>query len=102
MPGGISTDLQRHVDPETLKQWAENENSQKYIKSPAQGAATTITAALGREWEGKGGVYLEDCQEAGPLPEGGTLAVGVAPHAFDPEGEKKLWALSLKMLNLSE
>ncbi|CAI7653906.1 unnamed protein product [Penicillium viridicatum] len=102
MPGGIATGLQRHVDPETLKQWGSSEPAKKYGKNPAQGAATTITAAFGNEWEGKGGVYLEDCQEAGPIPEGGTLAVGVAPHAFDPEGEKKLWALSLKMLNLSE
>lgn len=102
MPGGIATGLQRHVDPETLKQWGSSEPAIKYGKSPAQGAATTMTAAFGKEWEGKGGVYLEDCQEAGPMPEGGTLAVGVAPHAFDPEGEKKLWALSLEMLNLSE
>lgn len=102
MPGGIATGLQRYVDPETLKQWGSSEPSQRYGKSPAQGAATTMTAALGKEWEGKGGVYLEDCQEAGPIPEGGTLAVGVAPHAFNPEGEKRLWALSLKMLSLSE
>jgi len=100
MPGGIYTGLQRYVDPETLKQWVSSEPSKKYGKSPAQGAATIMTAALGKEWEGKGGVYLEDCQEAGPIPEGGTLAVGVAPHAFDAEGEKKLWDLSLKMLNL--
>lgn len=102
MPGGIATGLQRHVDLETLKQWGSNEPAKKYGKSPAQGAATTTTAAFGKEWEGKGGVYLEDCQEAGPIPEGGTLAVGVAPHAFDLEDEKKLWALSLKKLNLLE
>jgi NAD(P)-dependent dehydrogenase (short-subunit alcohol dehydrogenase family) len=102
MPGGIASDLQRHVDPETLKQWGSSEPAQKYMMSPAQGAATTITAAFGKEWEGKGGVYLEDCQKAGPIPEGGTLAVGVAPHAFNPEGEKQLWDLTIKMLNLSE
>lgn len=102
MPGGIATGLQRHVDPETLKLWGSSEPARKYGKSPAQGAATTIRAAFGKEWEGKGGVYLEDCQAAGTIPEGGTLAVGVAPHAFDPEGEKKLWALSLKMLSLSD
>lgn len=102
MPGGIATDLQRHVDPKTLEQWASSEFSRKYGKSTAQGAATTMTAAFGKEWEGKGGVYLEDCQEAGPVPDGGTLAVGVAPHAFNPEGERALWALSIKMLNLAE
>ncbi|KAF3397949.1 Retinol dehydrogenase 11 [Penicillium rolfsii] len=88
MPGGIATGLQRHVDLEMLKQWSSSEPAQKYGKSPAQDAVTTMTAALGREWEGKGGVYLEDCQEAGPIPEGGILAVGVAPHSFNPEGEK--------------
>ncbi|KAJ5337130.1 NAD(P)-binding protein [Penicillium brevicompactum] len=69
MPGGIFTGLQRHVDPETLKQWGSSEpvlGGQKYGKSPAQGAATTMTAAFGKEWKGKGGVYLEDCQEARP------------------------------------
>ncbi len=99
MPGGIATGLQRHVDTEMPKQWGSSEATQKYGKSPAQGAATTMTAAFGKEWEGNGGVYLEDCQEADPVPEGGTLAIGAAPHAFDPEGEKKLWTLSLKMLN---
>ncbi|CAG8960517.1 hypothetical protein HYFRA_00008237 [Hymenoscyphus fraxineus] len=102
MPGGIKTALQRHVDPEMLATWGSSEAARKHMKSPAQGAATTITAAFGKEWEGKGGVYLEDCQEAGPLPaEGGTLSVGLAPHASNPEGEKKLWELSLKMLKLS-
>lgn len=48
-----------------------------------------MRAAFGKKWEGKGGVYVENCQEAGLIPEGGTLAVGVAPDAFDPEGEKK-------------
>jgi NAD(P)-dependent dehydrogenase (short-subunit alcohol dehydrogenase family) len=103
MPGGVlGTGLQRHVDPELVKQWNSSESSLKFSKSPAQGAATTMTAAFGKEWEGKGGVYLEDCQEAGPMPEGGTMAVGVSPWAFDPEGEKRLWTLSLKMLSLSE
>lgn len=54
MPGGIATGLQRYVDQETLKQWGSSEPAQKYGKSPAQGAATSMTAAFGKEWEGKG------------------------------------------------
>ena len=61
-----------------------------------------MTAAFSKDWEGKDGVYLEDCQESGSIPESGTLAVGIAPHAFNPEGGETLWALSLKMLNLSK
>lgn len=102
MPGGIATELQRYIPDDLKKAWSQGEAVQKFWKSTAQGAATTLLAAVSKEWEGRGGVYLEDCQEAVPTPEGGTMSVGVASHAFNPQGEKKLWGMTLKMLNLSE
>lgn len=100
MPGGIATELQRYVPDDLKKAWSTGEAVQKFWKSTAQGAATTMVAAIGKEWEGKGGVYLEDCQEAIPTPPGGFGSVGVAAHAFDPEKETKLWDVATKMVGL--
>ena len=55
-------------------------------KSPEQGAATTIWAAVGKQWEGKGGKFLEDCSVSehfvadDPRHEGwGPMAQGMHP-----------------------
>jgi NAD(P)-dependent dehydrogenase (short-subunit alcohol dehydrogenase family) len=100
MPGGIATELQRYVPDELKKAWSTGEAVQKFWKSTAQGSATTLVAAIGKEWEGKGGVYLEDCQESIPTPPGGEGSVGYAAHAFDPDKETKLWDLATKMVGL--
>lgn len=100
MPGGIATELQRYVPDDLKKAWSSGEAVQNFWKSLAQGAATTMVAAIGKEWEGKGGVYLEDCQRAIPTPPGGEGTIGVAAHAFNPEGETKLWNVATKMVGL--
>jgi hypothetical protein len=80
-----------------------DEASTKKLKSPQQGAATTVVAAVGREWEDKGGRYLENCEEA---PEGkgdGDIAgVGYISHTYDPEREAKLWKDSMEMVGLKD
>lgn len=100
MPGGIATELQRYVPDDIKAAWSTGEEVKKYWKSTAQGAATTMVAAVGKEWEGKGGVYLEDCQEAIPTPPGGEGPIGFAAHAFDMEKESKLWNAAIKLLKL--
>jgi NAD(P)-dependent dehydrogenase (short-subunit alcohol dehydrogenase family) len=83
-PGGIWTGLQKFVDEATMKKWKEIPGKfstgcisgiltdkmylgvEKFMKSPEQGAATTVLAAVGKEFEGKGRLYLEDCAVAGP------------------------------------
>ena len=100
MPGGIMTQLQDHVPDSTKEKWNTDPYIVKFMKSPAQGAATTMIAAVGKEWEGKGGVYLDDCEEAIPTPKGRETMLGCMPHAFDPENEPKLWDETLKMVNL--
>lgn len=99
MPGGILTNLQQHIPSETKAQWAQDENVMNFIKSLEQGAATTILAALGREWEGKGGKYLEDCRVARfePLIPG---SAGVKEYAYDQEKEERLWAVTKDLLGL--
>ncbi|KAK1982918.1 hypothetical protein LZ30DRAFT_780974 [Colletotrichum cereale] len=73
------------------------------MKSPPQGAATTIYAALSKDWEGKGGRYLVDCAEAGPAPSGfvpGLMDPGYAPWAYDEEKAARLWRESCKMVGV--
>ncbi|KAK9802621.1 hypothetical protein WJX73_005824 [Symbiochloris irregularis] len=98
-PGGIWTPLQRHT-PELKEQYGSVAQVQAYMKSPEQGAATSVYAALSKDWEGRGGKYLEDCDES-PKYEGSDAAsIGWVPHAFDAANAKKLYDLSLKLVGL--
>lgn len=73
---------------------------QAYMKSPQQGAATTVYAALSKDWEGRGGTYLEDCDES-PKYEGSDAAsIGYMPHAFDAPNASKMYDLSLELVGL--
>ncbi|KAH6886830.1 hypothetical protein B0T10DRAFT_407295 [Thelonectria olida] len=96
-PGSIATELQRHVSDEVKQAWADNKELAKIWKSPEQGAATTVLAAVSPELEGKGGLYLEDTQVAKPPARGPT---GYADWAYDEEGPGKLWEKSLELLKL--
>lgn len=73
------------------------------FKSPPQGAATSVWAALSRSLEGMGGKYLEDVQIAKVYDDSeGQWAPGYFPHAYSPEKEKKLWDVSLKLVFVDE
>ena len=63
------------------------------FKTPEQGASTSVWAAVGEELEGQGGLYLENCAQAGPWSQDAPWQ-GVLPHALDPEAADRLWALS--------
>lgn len=94
-PGGMWTGLLVHTPPEVLDAWKENDVVNRYMKSGEQGAATTVWAAVGKVWEGKGGKYLEDCQVSQPVAEGfQVLDKGHEKWAYDPENETKLWKMS--------
>lgn len=99
MPGGIMTGLQKHVPSEVKEGWLVPE-IQAFMKDSEQGASTTVLAAVGKEWEGKGGKYLEDCRVALPEPFVAGIA-GVKPYAYDEEKENKLWDLTRKTLGLA-
>lgn len=102
-PGGIMSGLQKHVPDEVKAGWSTDEAALRYMKNSAQGAATTVYAALSGEWEGKGGKYLEDCGESTAVKEGySAIGLGYVPHAYDAEGEKRLWADSLGMVGLED
>ena len=67
-PGLIMTALGKHLDPAEAKSLMTPEVLAA-MKSPEQGAATTVWAAVGRQWEGVGGKYLEDCSVSQPFPD---------------------------------
>lgn len=101
-PGGIETPLQKHVQ-DMMEAAMKQQAVCDHMKSLDQGAATSVWAATARELEGKGGVYCEDCAVAGPTPqnsENPQLAGGHAAWAYDPEGEEKLWSVSLRLCGL--
>ena len=101
-PGGIATGLQKHMPAAVKESWKEPDIA-NYMKSPAQGAATGVYAALSKEWEGRGGRYLEDCEEAPPVsPYGGPMAAGYASHAYDEKKARLLWKDSCQMVGVSD
>ena len=61
MPGGIATNLQRHTGPDLIEQ---AKAAGMRLKTPEQGAATSVLLAVSPELEGVGGRYYEDCAEA--------------------------------------
>ncbi|MEI2278898.1 SDR family NAD(P)-dependent oxidoreductase [Paenarthrobacter ilicis] len=98
-PGGIMTELQRHLPKEEMVAagWMDQEgNVREGFKTPVQGAATSVWAATSPALDGKGGVYCEDCDIANPTDKESPLAryQGVDAHAVDREDAKKLWELS--------
>ncbi|UTP38999.1 oxidoreductase [Phenylobacterium sp. LH3H17] len=96
MPGGIMTPLQRYLPKEEMVAmgWMDAEgNVREGFKTTEQGASTSVWAAVGEELEGIGGLYLEDCKEAGPWTKEDPVH-GVMPYALDPESAERLWALS--------
>jgi NAD(P)-dependent dehydrogenase (short-subunit alcohol dehydrogenase family) len=100
MPGGIATNLQRHVDPEVLAEARRQAGAPSELKTVAQGAATSVLAAASPLLQGIGGRYLEDCQEAQALASRaeGDGRHGVAPYALDHENAQRLWDISERLV----
>lgn len=99
-PGGIFTGLQKYVDEVVMERLREPE-IMSHMKSVEQGAATTVLAAVGREFEGVGGVYLEDCQESEPVRgEYRNVDPGFDVRIWDHESAERLWSLSETMVGM--
>lgn len=85
-----------------MAKMGEDENFLNHIKSPAQGAATTVWAAVGKQWANKGGIYLSNCSEAQESKgENPRTVSGYAKHAYDADEEARLWKDSLKLVGLA-
>ncbi|GHF85785.1 oxidoreductase [Kitasatospora xanthocidica] len=99
-PGKIITGLQREMtrQEQIERGWVDEHGAVigADFKTPSQGAATGLWAATSPLLDGRGGLYLEDCEVARlsgadtPMDDG-----GVRPYAVDPEAAARLWELSL-------
>ncbi len=104
-PGGIHTELGRHLDEGAIEALVEQINATAResggeafeFKSIPQGAATSVWAAAVADPAEVGGRYLEDCHVA-ELAEGEGLRAGVRAYALDADNAKALWAKSEEMV----
>jgi NAD(P)-dependent dehydrogenase (short-subunit alcohol dehydrogenase family) len=97
-PGVIMTELGRHLQPEDLELLsASSPDMAMSFKTIPAGAATSVWAATAAELEGKGGLYLEDCQ-IGELKEEEGASSGYLSYALNPASAEKLWTLSEQLV----
>lgn len=119
-PGGIATNLGRHLSSEELSAISGERNEMEMPVDEVQtadarprtgglewknveaGAATSVWAATSPLLIGRGGVYCNDSDIA-RLIEGPEEynEFGVMPHARDDEAARKLWDLSEKLTGVS-
>jgi NAD(P)-dependent dehydrogenase (short-subunit alcohol dehydrogenase family) len=111
-PGGIQTELARHMDPGSLEQMINHINQQAAeagngpfeFKTVPQGAATSVWAAVVAPAEEVGGRYCENSHvsevvaDDAPL---GMLEEGVRGYALSPENAEALWKKSEELVGES-
>ncbi|KAI1778287.1 short-chain dehydrogenase [Hypoxylon cercidicola] len=100
-PGSFeSPNLQKHC-AEEMAAARRDARVAAYFVSLQQGCATSVYAAVSREIEGRGRLYLEGAAVAGPVPaDGDVIEYGYGAWAFDPEKEERLWAVSKEMVGV--
>ncbi len=102
-PGGIRTELSRHMTPEATQKLIDSINaSQKggatfQFKTIPQGAATSVWAGVVAPADAVGGRYCEDCHVA-EIVDDPNFRGGVRPYALNAERAKALWAKSEEMV----
>ena len=99
-PGGIQTELGRHMTEAQLQALVDqiNESGQSFSwKTIPQGAATSVWAGFVADKDEVGGRYCEDCHVA-EMSEGEGIREGVQAYAVDPDNAKALWAKSEDMV----
>jgi NAD(P)-dependent dehydrogenase (short-subunit alcohol dehydrogenase family) len=106
-PGGIQTELGRHIGEDTLEQvigrinaeLAEQGQPPFQWKTIPQGAATTVWAGLVASAEEVAARYCENCHVS-QVTDGliNPVSEGVRSYALDPENAKALWAKSEEMV----
>jgi len=108
-PGGIITDLGRHLNDELINDMADfarrrsaaasetGEPREMHFKSVEAGAATQVWAATTSELAGHNGAYLVDCGlgVAGADPG----ANGFMPYLLDDDHAAALWELSERLVS---
>ena len=104
-PGGIQTELGRHMTPEVTQALIASINAASVAadapafewKTIPQGAATTVWAGVVVPANEVGGLYCEDCHVAA-LNDDPVARWGVRSYAIDADNAKALWAKSEEMV----
>ncbi|MBI1250428.1 MAG: SDR family NAD(P)-dependent oxidoreductase [Alphaproteobacteria bacterium] len=98
-PGGIMTELGRHLTPELINQMTGGRDlaSTFKFKSVPQGAATSVWAAAVAPADLVGSRYCEDCHVAA-INDSADADGGVRSYALDPARAEALWAKSEEMV----
>jgi len=108
-PGGIQTELARHMDPAHMEQMVKQINEQAaaegkgpfQFKTVPQGAATSVWAAVVAPAEEVGGRYCENCHVSDVAADDarlGLLDEGVRGYALDPQNAVALWKKSEELV----
>jgi NAD(P)-dependent dehydrogenase (short-subunit alcohol dehydrogenase family) len=108
-PGGVQTELDRHVDPiqiqgiieQTNKQLASEGKAPFQLKTIPQGAATSVWAAVVAPADEIGGRYCENCHVGRVVSDDVTITAtseGVRGYALDPKNAEALWKKSEEMV----
>ena len=104
-PGGIRTELSRHLTPEQQQALMDGINAANKaaggphfrFKTIPQGAATSVWAAVVAQADEVGGRYCENCHVGVLVPDDRKISAigeGVRGYALDGERAKALWAKS--------
>jgi NAD(P)-dependent dehydrogenase (short-subunit alcohol dehydrogenase family) len=104
-PGGIQTELGRHMEPGSLEQMVKQINEQAaaegkgpfQFKTIPQGAATSVWTAVVAPAGEIGARYCENCHVSHVVADDaqlGMLAEGVRSYALDPQNAAALWKKS--------
>lgn len=108
-PGGIRTELGRHMDPahwqamvdQINKQLAAEGKGPFQYKTIPQGAATPVWAGFVASADQIGGCYCENCHVSQIVPEDKQLSVssgGVRAYALDRKAAEALWRKSAELV----
>ncbi len=97
-PGGIQTELGRHLTPELIAQVTPPSGAPTFVfKTIPQGAATSVWSAVIASADAVGGRYCEDCHVA-KITSDPNARSGVRAYALDPVRADALWAKSEAMV----
>jgi len=108
-PGGIQTELGRHMNPGQLQTMVEQMNKQLAAEGKApfqfktipQGAATSVWAGVVAPADEIGGRYCENCHVGQIVPDNITISAiseGVRGYALDRSTAEALWKKSEEMV----
>jgi NAD(P)-dependent dehydrogenase (short-subunit alcohol dehydrogenase family) len=111
-PGGIQTELGRHMDPNQLHKMVDQMNQQLAAegkgafqwKTVPQGAATSVWAGVVAPADEIGGRYCENCHVGHIVPDNATISAiseGVRAYALDPNNAEALWKKSEELVGES-